>query len=222
MNGRWSWWGPLLIHWSRWVLLLRVEIRWGGVWRRKGFLMENPFMVHWADQAYYFSLEEYLGCEGSMSCVIFCLVSCMGEGSHNKPFEEKGLLHYYGLVLLCKCNGESVDRLFLHCGEVFRLWSFALRSFGVSWVLPKRVIDLLASWRNWLGKHSSYVWNLVPHCVMWIIWRERNNRIFEDLVLSGDKLLELFATTFFDWSRAWGFTSSKSILLFLDSLFSCT
>ena len=26
-----------------------------------------------------------------------------------------------------------------------------------------RVIDLLASWRNWLGKHSSNVWNLVPH-----------------------------------------------------------
>ena len=117
---------------------------------------------------------------------------------------------------LCKYNGESVDHLLLHCGEVFRLWSFALRS------LPKRVIDLLAGWRNWLGKHSSNVWNLVPHCVMCIIWRERNNSIFEDSVLSGDKLLELFATALFDWSRAWGFTPSKSILLFLNSLFSCT
>ena len=76
-------------------------------------------------------MEEYLGYEGSTSCVVFCLVNCMGEDSHNEPFEEKGL-RYYGLVLLCKCNGESVDRLFLHCGEVFRLWSFALRSFGVS------------------------------------------------------------------------------------------
>ena len=94
---------------------------------------------------------------------------------------------------LCKCNGR-VDHLLLHCGKVFRLWSFALRSFGVSWVLPKRVIDLLASWRNWLGKCSSNVWNLVPHCMMWIIWRERNNCIFEDLVLFGDKLLTLFAT----------------------------
>ena len=47
-------------------------------------------------------------------------------------------------------------------------------------------------------KFSSNVWNLVPHCVMWIIWRERNNCIFEDLVLSGDKLLEFFATTLFD------------------------
>ena len=58
--------------------------------------------------------------------------------------------------------------------------------------------------------------------MMWIIWREKNNPIFEDLVLSGDKLLELFVTTLFDWSCAWDFTSSKSIPLFLDSLFSCT
>ena len=43
-------------------------------------------------------------------------------------------------------------------------------------------------------KFSSNVWNLV----MLIIWRERNNCIFEDLVLSGDKLLEFFATTLFD------------------------
>ena len=61
---------------------------------------------------------------------------------------------------LCRCNGESVDHLLLHCGEVSQLWSFALRSFGVYWILPMRVIDLLASWRNWLGKHSSNVWNL--------------------------------------------------------------
>lgn len=76
------------------------------------------------------------------------------------------------------------------------------------------VIDLLAVWQNWSGKHSSNVWNLVPHCAMWIIWRERNNRIFEDSVISEDKLLELFATTLFDWSHAWGFTSTKSIRCF--------
>ena len=107
-----------------------------------------------------------------------------------------------------------VDHSLLHCGEVFWLCSFALRSFGVSWVLPKRVIDLLASWRNWLGKHFSNVWNLVPHCVMWIIWRKRNNPIFVDSVLSRNKLLALFVTTLFDWSHAWGFTSTKSFRCF--------
>ena len=82
---------------------------------------------------------------------------------------------------LCKCDGESVDHLLLHCGEVFWLWSSTYRSFGVFW-------------RNWLGKHSSNIWNLVPHCVMRIIWRERNSCIFEDLVLSRDKLIALFVT----------------------------
>ena len=96
---------------------------------------------------------------------------------------------------LYRCNGESVDHLLLHCGEVSRLWSFAFRLFGVTCVLLKKVIDLLESWRNWLGKHSSNIWNLVPHCVMWIIWRKRNNRIFEDLVLTKDKLPALFVRT---------------------------
>ena len=87
----------------------------------------------------------------------FCLDNYMGEGSHNKSLKEKRF-HYYGLLIcccLCRSDGESVDHLLLHYSEVCQLWSFALRSFGVSWVLPKRVIDLLIGWRNWLVKRSS-------------------------------------------------------------------
>jgi hypothetical protein len=42
------------------------------------------------------------------------------------------------------------------------------------------VLDLLFGWFNGLGKHSSDIWNLVPHCLMWSVWHERNSRIFED------------------------------------------
>ena len=56
--------------------------------------------------------------------------------------------------------------------------------------------------------------------MMWIIWRERNNCIFEDSVLSKDKLLELFATTLFDWCV--GFYFYEIHPLFLDSLSYCT
>ena len=58
--------------------------------------------------------------------------------------------------------------------------------------------------------------------MMWIIWRELSSHIFEDMELTGDQLLALFAGILFDWSRAWGFTSRESILLFLDSLSSYT
>ena len=49
---------------------------------------------------------------------------------------------------LCRCSEENVDHLLLHCHKVYQLWSFSFSSFGVEWILTKRVIDLLAARRN--------------------------------------------------------------------------
>ena len=45
---------------------------------------------------------------------------------------------------MCKCNGESIDHLFLHCPIAKDLWFMVLGLFGVSWVSPKNVVELLA------------------------------------------------------------------------------
>ena len=71
--------------------------------------------------------------------------------------------------------------LLLHYPVARELWSFVFLLFGVDSVISGCVLDLVAGWRNWFGKHSSEVWNLAPSCVMWSLWRERNNRTFEDL-----------------------------------------
>ena len=42
---------------------------------------------------------------------------------------------------MCPCNGESVNYCLINCGRAHQSWSFALRSFRVAWVMPKRVID---------------------------------------------------------------------------------
>ena len=47
--------------------------------------------------------------------------------------------------------------------------------FGISWVLPQSIADLLFGWWNGLGRHESNVWNLVPLCLIWIVWKERNS-----------------------------------------------
>ena len=44
---------------------------------------------------------------------------------------------------MCKCNGEMVDHLFLHCQVARDLWSMVLYLFGVSWVMPKSVVGSL-------------------------------------------------------------------------------
>ena len=104
--------------------------------------------------------------------------------------------------IMCFCCGETVDHLLLHCEKAHHLWCFAFMIFGISWVPSRTVSDLLFSWWNWFGKHSSYIWNLVPLCLMWCIWKERNWRTFEDLDKSEDHLLAIFFGSLFDWARA--------------------
>ena len=73
-------------------------------------------------------------------------------------------------------------------------------------------------WHNSLGKFSSDFWNLVPLCLMWTIWRERNRRTFNDVFKTTLQLLDCFTSTLFDWSTAMGFTTSNSVLDFIASL----
>ena len=108
--------------------------------------------------------------------------------------------------------------LLLHCSKAYRLQSLVFRSFGLFWVLLRSVADTLFGWWNWLEKHLSSIWNLAPLCLMWGLWRERNRRTFEDMENSDDQLLASFSGSLFDWSRAWGLTSSDSLPMFLNSL----
>ena len=50
--------------------------------------------------------------------------------------------------IMCRCNGETVNHLLLHCEKAYKLWSLIFRSFGISWVLPRSVAKTLFSWWN--------------------------------------------------------------------------
>lgn len=50
----------------------------------------------------------------------------------------------------CKNNRECVDHLLLHCKFAKVLWSFVFCLFGVQWVMPRRVREVLESW-GWVA-----------------------------------------------------------------------
>jgi len=47
---------------------------------------------------------------------------------------------------MCKKHGESVDHLLLHCDVARIVWNSFYRLFGVDWVMPSSVVDLLSAW----------------------------------------------------------------------------
>ena len=119
---------------------------------------------------------------------------------------------------ICCCNEESVDHLLFFCPIAHSLWTYMPRLFGFDWVMPGSVADLLFCWYHWLGKHSSDIWNLVPGCLMWTIWTERNRHSFENKGKFVVQLLDLCQQTLFDWSRCWGFSDCSTLMEFLSSI----
>jgi hypothetical protein len=53
-----------------------------------------------------------------------------------------------------KCR-ESIDLLLFHCEIARKLWSSPFLLFGVTWVMPIRVIELLVSWRGQMENHND-------------------------------------------------------------------
>jgi hypothetical protein len=76
---------------------------------------------------------------------------------------------------MCKKSRESIEHLLLHCEVARNLWSYIFTLFGVEWVMPQMVLELLTSWVVSFGYGpAKEVWQLVHLCLMWCIWWERN------------------------------------------------
>jgi hypothetical protein len=82
--------------------------------------------------------------------------------------------------------------------------------------MPSTVKDLYTSW--WIGGRakSAVVWKMVPLCIMWCIWKECNDRCFEDKSRSHEELLYLFFFTLFTWTEGWLAPQVISFFFFLS------
>ena len=82
---------------------------------------------------------------------------------------------------LCKENEESADHILIHCGKTRELWTLLLSSFGVVWVFPASVRNLLLKWKvKGLGKKRRAVWRLASICLFCVFGesetKERSKR----------------------------------------------
>jgi hypothetical protein len=104
---------------------------------------------------------------------------------------------------MCKESGESISHLLMHCSAAREVWLFIFNIFVIQWVMPGGVLDLLSCWGD--SCHSVRIqklWDMVPLCMFWCLWWERNARSFEG---TERNLMEVKGTvlrTLMDWSKA--------------------
>jgi hypothetical protein len=63
---------------------------------------------------------------------------------------------------------------------------------------------------------NAVIWKMVPLCIMWCLWSERNGRFFEDSERSLEDLLHFFFITLFTWAAAW---LAPTVITFSDFLY---
>ena len=97
-----------------------------------------------------------------------------------------------------------MDHLLIFCPLAHSMWMHMIQLFGIDWVMPGSVADLLCCWHHWLGKNNSFIWN------MWTIWTECNQRSFENIEKSMAQLLDLCQRT-----QCWGLSNCSTIIDFL-------
>ena len=77
-----------------------------------------------------------------------------------------------------------------------------LSSFGVVWVFPNSVKNLLLEWKiKGLEKKRSVVWKMAPIYLFWCIWGERNRRVFQEEEKLDTSLKNLFLRSLLEWSQ---------------------
>lgn len=117
------------------------------------------------------------------------------------------------VCIICLKNAESVAHLFLHCEVARYLWSRLFIIKGESWVCTESLLSFLAMDKVGFGgsKEKRILWECACFAIIWVIWIERNERIFkgrsQTVFLLWEKVLFLAAM----WSKAAGIYHDMAI-----------
>jgi hypothetical protein len=73
----------------------------------------------------------------------------------------------------------------------------------------------IACWWNSGRPRSAAIWKMVPICIFWCVWKERNLRRFEDVESFMEDILAIFFHTLYLWTVVFLSLLSLSFVDFL-------
>lgn len=81
--------------------------------------------------------------------------------------------------VMCEEGYEDSSHLFIHWKVTQQLWSILLNLLEITGFLLGNTKELLCWNREGLNKDTRAIWNTVAAAIWRVIWRERNQRIFQ-------------------------------------------
>eukprot|EP00253_Pinus_taeda_P026017 PITA_26017 len=83
---------------------------------------------------------------------------------------------------LCNSDGETRNHLLINCPFAKTLWMNTKRTFGKPENAPTEFNEVVFQWNKEIFQCKVVIrsWDLISGFVLWMIWKERNRRIFQN------------------------------------------
>ena len=118
---------------------------------------------------------------------------------------QRNIIHVNDLECVSGCGAsETVNHLFLECDLSYALWLHVWNWVGLSVVHPFQIRDHFIQCSSMAGMprgtHSFF--KVIWFACVWLIWKERNNRTFKNMVSTPLVLVEKVKLLSFLWWKA--------------------
>jgi hypothetical protein len=105
-----------------------------------------------------------------------------------------------GQCVMCSSAQETATHLFLHCNFAATVWYGIMRWIGFTIVLPNAVVSSLAVLLNCVKAKNQrrglcFIWNVY----MWVLWRCRNDSIFNNVTVSAEDVIDQIKLLSWKW-----------------------
>jgi len=118
---------------------------------------------------------------------------------------HRGILHSNDTTCVDGCaSTESTTHLFLHCNFLGDLWSNVFNWLGISSVPVGELQRHFTRFTKMAGMpfFSHLFFKIIWFTTVWVIWKERNNRIFQNMISTLFTLIEKVKLNSFLWLKS--------------------
>ena len=123
----------------------------------------------------------------------------------NDNLVRRGVISNDNQLCVSGCGQqETIDHLIIHCNIFGELWMLIKSWIGVYFVDPLQVTDHFNQFVHSSGGYAPrrLFLHLIWLCCIWVIWNERNQRLFSNKANTMEHLLEKVKMYSLRWLKA--------------------
>ncbi|OVA15199.1 Reverse transcriptase zinc-binding domain [Macleaya cordata] len=106
---------------------------------------------------------------------------------------------------MCGCCEETASHLLLHCSVANEVWNFFLGAFSLRWCSPSSPAAMILAWSGCrFSKEGKTLWSLIPHAIFRVLWKIRNDVIFNSKVYPFHIIVLKVKSTLYYWGKGLG------------------